>query len=306
MNVIEVNRLSKSYGTIKAVANISFQVERGEIFGMLGPNGAGKTTTMECITGLKQFTAGAVSVLGIQPGKAGRELYRKIGVQLQETSYPDKIKIGEICRMFASFYESPASYEELFIKFGLHQKKNAYVGDLSGGQRQKLSIILALLPNPEVVFLDELTTGLDPHARRSMWEYIRELKTEGRTIFMTTHYMEEAEYLCDRVGIMSGGKLVALDTVPQVIQACGIEAEIGFESEQPLLECLRKALPHGTRIERAGSRYTISGSEDGMLGKLTAWLEAAQIPYRNLNIRKPTLEDAFLKLTGIRIRGDEP
>ncbi len=301
MATIEVSQLVKSYGDVKAVDDLSFQVNEGEIFGMLGPNGAGKTTTIECIIGLRDFDSGSVEVAGFSPRKARKELYRRIGVQLQETSWQDKIKVEEICRLFASLYDKPASWEELLKKFGLYEKRNSYVGNLSGGQRQKLSILLALLPDPEIVFLDELTTGLDPKARRAMWEHIRGLKEEGRTVFITTHYMEEAEALCDRVCIIKGGKIIALDSVPEVINACGIEYEITFESEHSLLEDLLNVFPQATRTQRNGVHYAIAGLEIEFIGKLTAWLDEKKAHYRNLNIRKPSLEDAYLKLTGIRV-----
>ncbi len=210
----------------------------------------------------------------------------------------------EVCRLFASLYERPAPYGELLEEFGLAAKKRAYVGSLSGGQRQKLSILLALLPRPELVFLDELTTGLDPQARRIMWAHIRELKGRGVTVFLTTHYMEEAESLCDRICLINRGCIAALDTVPGVIEQSGLGQGIMFESDQPLPDGLAAALPQGARIERRGALYEIGGQGEALLGKVGAWLENTGINYRNLRIRRPTLEDAFLKLTGVSIRGD--
>ena len=300
MNVIEVEQLTKVYRETKAVDDISFSVEKGEIFGMIGPNGAGKTTTIECIIGLKKYHQGNICVLGNDPRKDRNELYSKIGVQLQETSYQDKIKVKEICDLFASFYKNPSTYKNLLERFDLKDKLNTYVQNLSGGQRQKLSIILALIANPEIVFLDELTTGLDPQARRSMWEYVKELKEEGRTVFMTTHYMEEAEYLCDRICIINNGKIIALDTIENIIAQSGIDSEITFESDQNIEEMLGR-VPQITRVEHKGNRYFAYGQDDRTLGKLAFALESNNVEYKGLNIKRPTLDDTFLKLTGRKI-----
>ncbi|HEY5563664.1 MAG TPA: ABC transporter ATP-binding protein [Clostridiaceae bacterium] len=296
MNVIEVTQLTKIYGKINAVDQISFNVKKGEIFGMLGPNGAGKTTTIECIIGLKKYEQGIVNVVGLNPLKDRNALYGKIGVQLQETSFQDKIKVKEICSLFESFYKNPYPYEKLIDKFGLKEKLNSYVDNLSGGQKQKLSIILALIPNPEIVFLDELTTGLDPQARQDMWKYVKELKEEGRTVFMTTHYMEEAEYLCDRICIIKKGKIIALDTVENIIISSGLETEIIFEAEQDITNLLSNELEHVSKFTRDDHKYIVYSQNDGVLGKLVYMLETKKISYKNLNIKRPTLDDTFLKL----------
>lgn len=304
MAAIEVDRLVKAYRNVKAVRGVTFQVRKGEIFGMLGPNGAGKTTTIECMTGLKEIDGGNVRVLGMHPGKSRRALYARIGVQLQETSWQDKVRVDEICRLFSSLYQNPAPWEELLKKFGLQDKRRAYVGSLSGGQRQKLSVILALLPRPEIVFLDELTTGLDPKARRAMWDHIRNLRDEGCTVFMTTHYMEEAEALCDRVCVIRDGAIVALDTVPEVIRKAGLPETVSFDSDVSLKGLLRNAFPEAS-VEQKGTSYAAASAGSNFSGSLIAWLESGNIPYRNMNIRKPTLEDAYLKLTGIRLEDEE-
>lgn len=298
MNVIEVSNLSKSYGHHLAVEDISFAVIQGEIFGMLGPNGAGKSTTIECITGLRDFQKGRIDVLGLNPATDRKKLYGRIGVQLQETSYQPKIKVSELCLLFTSLYENPLSCDELIREFGLEDKKNAFVQSLSGGQRQKLSIILALVSNPEIVFLDELTTGLDPSARRSMWAYIKKLKEEGRTVFMTTHYMEEAEFLCDRVCIINEGRIAALDTIPNIIAISGIENEVGFYSEADIEDAIKDQVQFVTRVGREGPRYCVYGREDCFPGKLIYWLEDNQIDYHNLSLNRPSLDEAFIKLTG--------
>ncbi len=305
MNVIKAEKLSKTYGKVRAVNGISFNVKEGEIFAMLGPNGAGKTTTIECTIGLKGYDTGNISVLGINPRKERNMLYERIGVQLQETSFQDKIKVCEICRLFESFYKNPFPYDALLDRFGLSEKRNSYVSDLSGGQRQKLSIIIALISNPEIVFLDELTTGLDPQARRSMWDYIRELKKEGRTVFITTHYMEEAEYLCDRICIIDYGKIIAIGTVQDVINSCGIFNEITFESEQDISDMLKDNIRQIADIKNEGAKYTVYGKDDRILGKLTYTLEVKKINYKSLNIKRPKLEDAFIKLTGRKMEEGE-
>lgn len=296
MVAIEADRMEKAYKSVKAVREVSFQVQKGEIFGLLGPNGAGKTTTIECLTGLKCCDGGSVRVLGMNPLKSRRELNRRISVQMQETSWQDKVRVDEICRLFSSLYQNPATWEELLKKFDLTDKRRAYVGSLSGGQRQKLSILLALLPKPEIVFLDELTTGLDPEARRAMWGHIRSLKDEGRTVFMTTHYMEEAEALCDTVCILKCGSVAALDPVSKVVRDAGLPEKITFESARPLKELLKTAFPKAC-VKQERANYEVAAQEGNFSGRLIAWLEAGSFPYRNLNIHYPTLEDAYLKIT---------
>ena len=301
MNVIDVENITKTYGKNKAVDNISFSLKRGEIFGMLGPNGAGKTTSIECVIGLKKYEKGTIRVLGLDPLTERNELYQRIGVQLQETSFQDKIKVEEICKLFKSFYSNPYPYEKLFERFGLEEKRSSYVSNLSGGQKQKLSIILALISNPEIVFLDELTTGLDPQARRSMWEYVKELKDEGRTVFMITHYMEEAEYLCDKICIINSGKIVVLDTVENIISSSGIDIEITFNCEQDIIKLIEPRIEKTSKISRDGNKYCIFSQEDRTLVNLVLALEENEINFKNLNIKRPTLDNTFLKLTGRKL-----
>jgi ABC-2 type transport system ATP-binding protein len=308
MDIVQVERLTKHYGKIKAVDDISFNVENGEIFGMLGPNGAGKTTTIECMTGLRSYDHGNIRVLDMDPGKERSRLYNSIGVQLQETSFQDKIRVFEICKLFESFYIKPYPYEKLLERFELGDKKRSYVSQLSGGQRQRLSIILALIPNPKIVFLDELTTGLDPKARRSMWMYIRELKEEGKTVFLTTHYMEEAEDLCDRVCIINKGRIAALDTVRNVIGSCGINNRISFitAEKQKVYELLSQDIQIRDliKMESINGRFIVTGTNDHIPGRIAAVLENNNIEYQELIIKRPELEDAFLQLTGRRIEED--
>ena len=206
---VRIRGLRKAYGDLVAVDALDLSISRGEIFGLLGHNGAGKTTTIECALGLRRRDGGSVSLLGLDPEKDRKELFEKVGVQLQEAGYQDKIRVGELCAFSSGLYSKPRDWRELVERFGLSGKAGAPALSLSGGERQKLSIVLALIPGPELVFLDELTTGLDPRARRQMWALIEGLKAEGVTIFMTSHYMEEVERLCDRIAIMKAGRVIA-------------------------------------------------------------------------------------------------
>lgn len=221
--VLEVSNLTKKYGDFTAVNNLSLKVARGEIFGLLGHNGAGKSTTSECILGTKKFEGGRISLLQMNPARDRKKLFQKVGVQLQESNYQDKIKVKEICEMTGALYENPADYKNILKDFKLYDKRNNFVSDLSGGQKQKLSVLLALIPNPEIVFLDELTTGLDVKARRDIWGYLKKLKNKGISIFLTSHYMDEVEYLCDRICILKDGKMVISNTVENVIKSSGKE-----------------------------------------------------------------------------------
>ncbi|CDM70230.1 ABC transporter [Clostridium bornimense] len=216
-DIISVKNLKKTYNNIVAVNDISFSVKKGEFFGLLGHNGAGKSTTIDCILGLKAFDSGVVKILNKDPRKSRKEIFEKIGVQLQLSSYPDKIKVYEICEETAALYSESCDYNQLLKKFSLDKVKKNYVSTLSGGEKQKLAVILALIPNPEVVFLDELTTGLDVEARRDVWKLLKSLKKEKVTMLLTSHYMDEVEALCDKIVIIKNGKLLALGTVEEII-----------------------------------------------------------------------------------------
>ncbi|NLI56451.1 ABC transporter ATP-binding protein [bacterium] len=301
MKVIEVNNLIKNYGKIKAVDGVSFDVNEGEIFGMVGPNGAGKTTTIECIEGLRKPDEGIINVLNLNPSTDREKFYEKVGVQLQETNYQDKIKVYEICELFASLYKKPLNYTDLLKRFGLYDFKNGFVMKLSGGQKQKLSIILALISNPEIIFLDEITTGLDPKARRDMWEIVKELKDEGKTIFLTTHYMEEAEFLCDRVAIIDKGKIVELDTPEKLIEKSGIEDMISFETKDINIEELKK-VKGVNKVSFKNGEVTIYGRGEDLLKEVVDYLYLNRIYFKNLKTKKPNLEDTFLKFTGREYR----
>ncbi len=214
---IQISGLSKSYDGRKVIENLSFSVTAGEVFGLLGANGAGKSTTIECVLGTRTADSGSARILGLDPWKDRKRLFEQVGVQFQEANYPDKIKVKELCEETTCLYKHPVAYEKLLQKFGLTDKMDALVSELSGGQKQKLFIVLALIPNPRVVFLDELTTGLDTKARRSVWKSLQELKEQGLTIFLSSHFMDEVEILCDRIGILKDGGFVFEGTVQEAV-----------------------------------------------------------------------------------------
>ena len=301
---ITVSGLSVRYKKLLAVDDISFSVVPGEIFGVIGPNGAGKTSTIECIEGLRQAAAGEIRVLGIDPCHR-RELYRHIGVQLQEAFYPSLIRVEELCQLFSSFYSQPLPYMDLLERFELGGKAKARLENLSGGQRSKVSIVLALLGNPQILFLDELTTGLDPHARKDMWELVKSLKKEGKTVFMTTHYMEEAEYLCDRVCMLVKGRVVALgsprDLVARETQNQIITFTAGEESGVRALG----QLPGVSSITRDGDQIQIVGQGETLLRDVVVWLADNKVPFNNFSQSKTNLEDVYLRLAGESKGGSE-
>ena len=300
--VIEVENLVKKYNRTTAVDNASFEVYESEIFGMVGPNGAGKTTTIECIEGLREKDEGTIRVFSQDISKANQSLKTKIGIQLQESSLPDKIKVREAMEMFSSLYPRTIDWKNLLIKLNLEDKVNSYFRDLSGGQKQRLFIAIALINNPELVFLDELSTGLDPQARHTMWDLIKDIRNEGKTIFMTTHYMEEAELLCDRVAIIDQGKIVALDTPQILIQTLMQEKRLIFSLESDFsLEKLKK-IQGVTTVEKIGDRIIVHGKEDEFIYGVMSVLIKERIKFREIKIEQPNLEDVFLALTGKKIR----
>ncbi len=293
--VIKVENLVKRYKNITAVNNVSFSVEEGEIFGLLGPNGAGKTTTIECIEGLRKPDSGNVEVLGLNPLKDRKRLYNMIGVQLQETSYQDKIKVWEICQLFSTLYSKTLSYELLLKDFGLYEKKDSYISKLSGGQKQAVSIVLALIPDPKIVFLDEITTGLDPQARRNVWEMIKKLKKKGKTVFMTTHYMEEAENLCDRICFIKSGKIRALGTVSELIKASNLQLKVVFKANDLNVDELNK-IENVESVKKDGERYIVYGKNEEIVKDVMNYLTGKKIEFREFSIVKPNLEDVYLNI----------
>jgi ABC-2 type transport system ATP-binding protein len=295
-SVIQVSNLKKSYGSLTAVNDISFEVLEGEIFGFLGPNGAGKTTTVECLQGLRQSDSGKISVLGLDPRSETQALRRRIGSQLQESALPDRIKVWEALDLFASISSNTSGWQTLLDQWGLSAKRKASFSNLSGGQRQRLFIALALVNNPEIVFLDEMTTGLDPGARRTAWELIRSIREKGATIVLVTHFMEEAEKLCDRVAIVDRGRIVAQDKPQGLISTHSTGVRVIFTSDSPDLAWLPQ-VPGVKNVARSGPRVEVEGSGPLLALVASALVEHDILPL-DLRVEQPTLEDIFLKLTG--------
>jgi ABC-2 type transport system ATP-binding protein len=293
--VIEVENLRKTYGTTTAVDDISFEVNEGEIFGLLGPNGAGKTTTVECLQALRQPNSGKINVLGLDPRTDAAALRRRIGSQLQESALPDRIKVWEALDLFASLTEDALDWRLLLEQWGLADKRRASFSALSGGQRQRLFIALALVNNPKIVFLDEMTTGLDPAARRVAWELIRSIRERGTTVVLVTHFMEEAEKLCDRVAIVDRGRLVATDSPQGLVAALAGEVRVVFTATGPDLAWLEQ-VPHVKAVLRNGPRVEVTGSGP-VLAMVAAALVAHGIMPADLRPEQPSLEDVFLRLT---------
>ncbi len=303
MKVVEVTNLEKTYRSIHALNGVSFSVEAGEIFGLLGPNGAGKTTAIECLEGLRDFDKGTVRVLGIDPAKEGPDLRKRIGMQLQESALPKDIKVREAMDLYASFYENPIDWEPLIDRIGLTEKRESRFSKLSGGQKQRLYIALALVNDPEVVFFDEITTGLDPQSRRVMWNLVREIRDQGKTVFLTTHFMDEAEVLCDRLVILDEGKIIASGTADELIQNLDLDNRVVFTADETFDSRLVETLSGVTRIEIDDFTYTISGKGDLLIKTVVDHLVDKGIPFRGIRSEYPDLEDVFLTLTGRRIRG---
>lgn len=304
--VIEVADLSKRYGGRTVVDAISFEVERGEIFGLVGPNGAGKTTTIECIEGLRRGDGGTVRTLGLDPASARSTLNQRIGIQLQDSNLPLRIRVREAVDLFGSFYRERVPTREILERLDLWDERNTAFGKLSGGQRQRLFIALALINRPELVFLDELTTGLDPHARRSTWALIEEIRAQGTTVCLTTHFMEEAERLCDRVGILDRGKIVALDSPSVLIRSLGDRKRLILSTEGTFdLETIR-ALDGVRHVNARDNSLEVEGEGDELATELLAQLSSDGVRIRDLRTEDGTLEDVFLHLTGNEpTRGEE-
>jgi len=304
--IIQVEKLAKAYGTTIAVDNISFNVHAGEIFGMVGPNGAGKSTTIECLEGLRRPDRGSVRVMGLDPVFQEKLLRPQLGVQLQHANLPERIKVWEALDLYASFYPHPLDWRILLEQLGLVEKRNTMFRKLSGGQKQRLFIALALINDPQVIFLDELTTGLDPQARHASWDMVRAIRERGKTVFMTTHFMEEAERLCDRVAIMEQGRIVALDTPANLIRDLKAENRVSFSVEGALAASGLSALPHVARVETLGDKTVVYGrAHDGqapLVSEVIHFLTAHGIRFSDLRTEQANLEDVFLALTGRKIR----
>jgi ABC-2 type transport system ATP-binding protein len=308
---VRVRDLVRTYphpdgGTFDAVAGLGFDVRRGEVFALLGPNGAGKTTTLEIVEGLDVPSAGRAEVLGLDVVAHREHIKQRIGVQLQASSYFELLTLREILLLFGSFYTTRRDPEELLEAVGLAEKRNARVGQLSGGQAQRFSIVAALVNDPEVVFLDEPTTGLDPQSRRNLWDLVRQLNAEGRTVVLTTHSMEEAEALAERVAIVDHGRLVALDTPARLIASLDGGHRIRFVLPSPVDTRGLDALPGVAQVTRRANgqqRYELTVTDpSAAVPALFAWASDVAIDLHEVQVAAPTLEDVFLARTGTRLR----
>ena len=301
--VIQVSAIRKAYGSTVAVDEVSFEVSDGEIFGLIGPNGAGKTTTMECIEGLRRPDRGSISVLGLNPIHDVYQLQERIGVQLQQAQLQKRIKVWEAVDLWASLYKKKAvDAERLLEQLGLIDKRNAWFMTLSGGQKQRLFIALALINDPELVFLDELTTGLDPQARRAIWDLVRGIRERGKTVFLTTHLMEEAERLCDRVAIIEHGRIIDIDSPASLVNRhCPERSVVLATDDQNAAERFR-TIPRVESVVSSNSHFTIRGLGDDLVTEVIHCLSENRIRVTEFRTILPNLEDVFLKLTGHSIR----
>jgi ABC-2 type transport system ATP-binding protein len=303
--IVQVEGLRKVYGATVAMDEVSFEVKEGEIFGMVGPNGAGKTTTIECLEGLRKPDQGTIRVLGVDPQRQSRILRERTGMQLQQSNLPDRMKVWEALDLYASFYPHAADWKELLAQLGLEEKRNTPFSKLSGGQKQRLFIALALLPDPQLIFLDELTTGLDPQARHAIWDLVRDVRSKGKTVLLTTHFMEEAERLCDRVAILDHGRIVALDTPAGLIRCLGAEERVVFSLDGNLPAGFERALSGVVRLEVQGERVVVHGKNGRkvpLVSEVVSQLSGQGVQFRDLRTEQPTLEDVFLSLTGREMR----
>jgi ABC-2 type transport system ATP-binding protein len=301
-SVVQVSAIRKTYGRTVAVDEVSFDVREGEIFGLIGPNGAGKTTTMECVEGLRAPDRGDISVLGLNPTRDVYQLQERVGVQLQEAQLQKRIKVREAVGLWASLYKKPVDGDRLLEQLGLSDKRNAWFMTLSGGQKQRLFIALALINDPELVFLDELTTGLDPQARRAIWDLIRGIRARGKTVFLTTHLMEEAERLCDRVAIIDRGRIVDIGTPAELIRRHAPEQTVVVAASDISTEALFRAIPGVESVTNTDGRFTIRGKGDDLVTRVIGCVADHQIKVTDFRTDRSTLEDVFLNVTGHSIR----
>ncbi len=300
--IIDVQNIHKRYGDTLAVDDLSLTVAQGEIFGILGPNGAGKTTAVETMIGLRQPDRGAARVLGMDPQRQRTQLAQRIGIQLQSAALAERITVWEALDLFSSFYARTIAWAPLLEQWGLAEKRNTTFGNLSGGQKQRLFIALALINDPEIVFLDELSSGLDPQARRSTWDLVRSIRNEGKTVVLVTHFMDEAEALCDRLAVIDHGRLIALDRPAALIDALDIESRVIFESDAAVdLRALR-ALPPVHNALQDGRRITVYGAGEGLVAAVVNHLTEQGLRFQGLHTQQPDLEDVFIQLTGRQLR----
>jgi ABC-2 type transport system ATP-binding protein len=302
-SILQVENLVKRYGDVEAVRGVSFNVEEGEVFGLLGPNGAGKTSTVEIMEGLRTPDSGRVSVCGLDPQKNPQELKHQIGAALQSTSLPDKLRVIEALRLFASFYRRHRNPEELLKRFGLEEKRNTFYNQLSGGQKQRLALAMALINDPKVLFFDEPTAGLDPQVRREIYDIIEELRREKKTIVMTTHYIEEAERLCDRVAIVDHGTVIALGTPRELKERSGDKTRLEVRLARPEPQENLKKLEGVSDCRILGDSYVLQCQRPPQaIVSLVKYLESQGNELVSLEIATPSLEDVFIELTGRRLR----
>src|SRR3981081_876655 len=302
-SILQVENLVKRYGEVEAVRGVSFNVEEGEVFGLLGPNGAGKTSTIEIMEGLRTPDSGRVSVCGLDPQKNPQELKHEIGAALQSTSLPDKLRVIEALRLFASFYRRQRNPEELLKRFGLQEKRNTFYIQLSGGQKQRLALAMALVNDPKVLFFDEPTAGLDPQVRREIYDIIEELRREKKTIVMTTHYIEEAERLCDRVAIVDHGMVIALGTPRELKERSGDKTRLEVRLARPEPQETLRSLDGVSDCRILGDSYILQCQRPPQaIVSLVKYLESQGNELISLEIATPSLEDVFIELTGRRLR----
>ena len=299
---IVVDDLTRTYGELVAVDGVSFEVSPGEIVGLIGPNGAGKTTLLECLEGLRTPSGGSVRVLDVDPAHPTPAWRTRIGVQLQTAALPPKIKVREAMSLFASLYDHPADTDELLEELGIAAKRDAYVEKLSGGQRQRVFIALALINRPELVFLDELTTALDPQARLAMWDVVRSIREGGATVLMTTHDMDEAEALCDRVGVVDHGRLIALDTVPNLVASLGGGAEVELRTSRPVTAEALDGVDGVSNLRIRDCQVRLHAPDTRFPQRIIEALEATGVTVSDVRVSAPDLEDVFLSLTGRSMR----
>ncbi len=295
--VIDVRELAKSYGSVSVLDDVTFSIDGGEIFGIVGPNGAGKTTLVESIGGLREPDGGSITVLGREPIRDRADLTQRLGIQLQESRLQKRARVGEILQTFSTFYEAPADWAELAERFGLTDKLDASYASLSGGMKQRLSIALALVGSPEVVILDELTTGLDPRARRSTWDAVEKIRNAGVTVILVTHFMDEVERLCDRVMVLDGGRIAAIDTPNGLMRAAGAAQVMSFRPSTPLPVEEIRAIPGVAEAEVDGDLVRATGDGSMVLAVLSSLAERG-IAADHLRVDTSSLEDAYLTLTG--------
>ena len=301
--IIQVEGLYKSYGAVEAVRGLSFAVEEGEVFGLLGPNGAGKTSTVEILEGMRTPDRGTARVCGLDPEKSGSAFKQTIGAVLQSTALPDKLKVKEALDLFASFYKDRANTEALLKRFQLEEKRDAFYKDLSGGQKQRLALAMALVNNPKVVFLDEPTAGLDPQVRREIYDIIEELRREKKTVLLTTHYIEEAERLCDRVAIVDHGKIIKTGTPRELKQSSAGTTRIEVRLARPAAEAALRGLDGVSDFRTMGDVYVLYASRAPQaIVSLVKHLEADNNELQSMEMYSPSLEDVFIELTGRRLR----